>query len=197
MISVTSRLCAWPLFLLLFLAGCTETKSNAGKMPSSGTDTARASEKISPRARAAYVDSGGFIPDGYYIIDEVLTPDARKIGSLELNTVDRVDATGNISERPILLHPPEGFLTVSEPKSEIGSRYPCTVAVVARDSLSVRCSATPIGDVTINGHFLDNGDYSDKFAETSTVLLAARVVISKSGQITHDGLHRLTYNTGD
>ena len=166
-------------------------------MSSSGTDTASLSGRTSPPARVDYVRTGGFIPDGYYIIDEVLTPDARKIGSLELNTVDRVDATGNISERPILLHPPEGFLTVSEPNSENGSRFPCTVAAIARDSLSVRCSATPVGDVTINGHFLDDGDYSDKFAETSTVLLAARVVISKSGQITHDRLHRLTYYTGD
>ena len=180
---------AWSSYLLLFLAGCTESKSNA--------DTARVSERTSTRARADYVDSGGFIPDGYYIIDEVLTPDGRKIGSLELNTVERVDSAGNMSELPILLHPPEGFLTVSEPRSENGSRYPCTVAVVARDSLSVHCSATPVGDVTINGHFLDTGDYSDRFAETSRVLLAARVVISKSGQITHDSLHRLTYYTGD
>ena len=196
-ISVTLRLYAWPLFLLLFLGGCSERKSNAGEMPSSGADTARVSESPSPQARADYVDPGAFIPDGYYIIDKVLTPDGRKIGSLELSTVDRVDSAGNISERPILLHPPVGFLTVSEPGSENGSRYSCTVAVIARDSLSVRCSDTPVGNVTINGHFLDDGDYSDKFAETSKVLLAVRVGISKSGQITHDGLHRLTYNTGD
>lgn len=195
--SVALRRCVSALVALVFLQAFNESKSNSAKISSSGGGTVSPSGKDSLPTRSNYVDSGGFIPDGYYIIDTALTPDHRKIGSLELITVERVDSAGNMRDRPILLHPAVGFLTVSEPNSENGSRYPCTIDVIARDSLSGRCSATPIGDVAFNGHFFDSGDYSDKFAETSTVLLATRVVISKSGQILHDGLHRLTYNSGD
>jgi hypothetical protein len=147
--------------------------------------------------RAQYLEQGGFNPDGYYITD-ALTIGGRKIGWLELSIVE-VDTTGNPSdERPKLLQPPVGFLTVSDPNSVNDSRHPCVVPVITPDSLSVRCLATPVGDVTINGHFLGKGgNYSDKFAETSTVLLVARVVISKGGQEIHSALHRFTYNTGD
>jgi hypothetical protein len=149
-----------------------------------------------PPALTRYLDSGGFDPDGYYMI-RALTIDGRKIGSLELSTVEMADSTGNLRERPMLLQPPQGFLTVSEPNSASESRYPCGIAVVAPDSLSVRCVATPVGEVTINGHFLDKGDFSDRFAETSTVLLVGRVVITNGGKTTHDAVHRFSYYTGD
>jgi hypothetical protein len=193
--SVFARLFAWLPLLFLLLAGCSRNQTNEGTKASSGTDTASLPGKGLPPDRPEYVDSGGFIPDGYYLM--ALTIDGRKVSSLELNTVQRVDSTGHLSERPTLLQPAVGFLTVSEPNSVNDSRYPCIVAVIAFDSLSVRCVATPIGEVAINGHFLDKHDYSDKFAEKSVDLLAARVVITKGGKLAHDALHRFTYHTGD
>ena len=192
----TSRLLAVHLLCLALLASCTERTPNPGRMSSSDADTTRVSDGVAPRFRADHVDSV-FVPDGYYLIEAVLTPDGPRIGSLELTTLAWADSNGNTSERPRVLHPAVGSLTVSEPGRDDGFSYPCTVAVVSRDSLSVRCSATPAGDLTINGHFLDGGNFANKFAETSKALLAVHVVISKSGQVLHDGFHHLIYYTGD
>ena len=197
-----------PISVLFLVAGCSAGKSESAAVSSSRVDTlsssssligdtASPSGKSATPARVQYLAPGGFNPDGYYIVD-ALTIDGRKVGWLELSTV-AVDTTGKLSdERPTLLQPPVGFLTVSEPNRVNDARYQCVVPVITPDSLSVRCLATPVGEVTIDGHFLGKGgDYSDKFAETSTVLLAARVVISKGGQVIHNALHRFTYNTGD
>jgi hypothetical protein len=194
------------VLVLIVVAGCRAGKSDGGADSSAGGDTVShnaspisdtASLGRSVTRRAQYLEPGGFNPDGYYKAD-ALTIGGRKIGWFELSTVE-IDTTGKLTdERPKLLDPPVGFLTVSEPNSVNDSRYPCIVSVITPDSLSVRCLATPVGDVTINGHLLGKGgDYSNKFAETSTVLLVARVVISKGGQEIHNALHRFTYNTGD
>jgi hypothetical protein len=198
-ICVSSRFLSLPLLALFFLAACSASKPDHGDTLSSNAsplgDTGAPANALPP-APPKYLDSGGFNPDGYYML-RALTIDGRKIGSLELNTVEMVDSTGKLRDRPTLLQPPVGFLTVSEPNSASESRYPCTVGVVAPDSLSVRCVATPVGEVAINGHFLDKGDFSDKFAETSTVLLVGRVVITNGGKTTHDAVHRFSYYTGD
>jgi hypothetical protein len=55
-----------------------------------------------------------------------------------------------------------------------------------------------LGEVTINGHFLiKSGDYSEKFGESATVLLVARVAITKAGEIARDAVHRFIYFAGD
>jgi hypothetical protein len=197
---VSSRLSTLPLFGSLLLAACNASKPDRGDTLSGSAspvgDTVGAPANSLPPALTKYLDSGGFNPDGYYMI-RALTIDGRKIGSLELSTVELADSTGKLRERPILLQPPVGFLTVSEPNSASESRHPCLVRVVTPDSLSVRCVATPVGEVAINGHFLDKGDFSDKFAETSTVLLVGRVVITNGDKTTHDAVHRFSYYTGD
>jgi hypothetical protein len=207
-ISVFARFFSTPVLVLSVLAGCGAGKSEGRADSSARVDTLSSSASVAGTAsssgklvtppRALYLDSGGFNPDGYYTAREAMKFDDRKIGWLELSTVE-VDTTGRLSDdRPKLLQPPVGFLTVSEPNSINDAKFPCVVPVITPDSLSVKCLATPVGDVTINGHFLGKGgDYSDKFAETSTVLLVARVVISKGGEVIHNGLHRFTYYTGD
>jgi hypothetical protein len=193
--SLFARHFEWPLFLWMLLAGCSASKPNAETTSSSAGDTATQPERALTPASTESLDSGGFIPDGYYLLS--LKSGGRSVSSFELNTVTRVDSSGKLTERPTLLRPPVGFLTVSEPNSGNDSRYPCNVSVVAPDSLSVRCVATPVGDVSIIGHFLDKGDFSDKFAEKSIDLLVARVVITKGPNIVHDATHRFTYYTGD
>ncbi len=198
-ICVSSRVFTLPLFGLFLVAACSASKPDRGDTLSSSASAVSddvAPANALPPALTKYLDSGGFNPDGYYMI-RALTIDGRKIGSLELSTVEMADSTGKLRERPILLQPPVGFLTVSEPNSASESRYACLVGVVVPDSLSVRCVATPVGEVAINGHFLDKGDFSDKFAETSTVLLVGRVVITNGGKTTHDAVHRFSYYTGD
>jgi hypothetical protein len=166
------------------------------------TDKAAASSTVVISAPAAvYVDSADvFEPDGYYIPNEDLKIEGRKIGWLQLRTVDFYYGGELHYERPQLVQPPEVMLTISEPNSINDSMYPCAATIITPDSLSVRCGATPLGEVTINGHFLDKrGKYFDRLAYENkpTVLLIAAIVVTKDDRVTHSALHHFTFSSGD
>jgi hypothetical protein len=202
------------LFALCLLAGCTTSKPDDGvrsqpgrdslsNSASLGRDTVSSQGKGLVPARAKYLDSGSFNPDGYYTLikdlrtgltKDPITIDGRELGILELNIIE-IDS----ADRKRLLQPPTAFLDVTMPNGDDAGRYPCAVAVVTPDSLSVRCPSTLVGEVSINGHFLvKSGDYSEKFGgQPATDLLVARVVISKGGKIAHDAVHRFIYFIGD
>ena len=151
-----------------------------------------------------------FDPDGYYSLTDTLVIDGRAIETLELHTVD-VYYDGQLHyDRPRLVQPPDVRLIVSEPSAgpdrdgveEQGSKresmHSCASARITPDLLSVRCVGTPVGDVVIEGHFLDKGrDFSSKFPERSVELLVARVVVSRDGRIIHAAAHRFRYFLGD
>jgi hypothetical protein len=209
------------LSLFVLIAACQVSKTG-DKAPSSSSsdnvigavsqndDTATSLRKTAVPPVAEYRDSADvFDPDGYYSPTESLTTDGRTIKTLELHTVDVYYGGELHYERPRLVQPPDVRLIVSEPStgsdrsdaeqdSDKASTYPCAAARIAPDSLSVRCAGTPVGDVTIEGHFLDKGrNYWSKFAEQSVELLVARVVVTRDGRIVHDAVHRFTYFTGD
>jgi hypothetical protein len=152
-------------------------------------------------APAEYVDSAkAFDPDGYYTPKEDVKVDGRKIGWLELHTVDFYYGGESHYERPKLVQPPEVTLSVSLPNSANDSTYPCAASSITPDSLSLRCGATPVGDVKIDGHFLDKrGRYSDRLAYENkpTVLLIARVLVTKADKVVHDAVHHFTFSSGD
>jgi hypothetical protein len=151
---------------------------------------------------AAYRDSANvFDPDGYYIMKEVLTIHGRRISWLELSTIEFYYDGALHYERPKLVQPPEVGLYLSEfDDASHHSRNLCTAPLITPDTLWVRCADTPVGEVTINGHFLDKaGGYSNKLAYENhpTVLLIARVVVTKEGRVVHDAVHHFTYSAGD
>jgi hypothetical protein len=150
---------------------------------------------------AEYVDSAkAFDPDGYYTPNEEVKVDARKIVWLELHTVDFYYGGESHYERPKLVEPPEVVLTVSEPNSANDSMYTCAASSITPDSLSVRCAVTPVGEVAIDGHFLDKrGKYSDRLAyeNTPTVLLIARILVTKADKVLHNAVHHFTFSSGD
>ena len=168
--------------------------------PTSSTTTQSAAEVSGPPAE--YRDSANvFDPDGYYTMKEDLTIHSRRISWLELNTLD-VDYDGALHyERPKLVQPPSVGLFLSEfDDPSHHSRNHCTAPLITPDTLWVRCGDTPVGEVTINGHFLDKaGRYWNKLAYENhpTVLLIARVVVTREGRIVHDAVHHFTYSAGD
>jgi hypothetical protein len=148
-----------------------------------------------------YRDSADvFDPDGYYLMKEDLTIDGQKIRWLELHTVDFYYDHQQHDERPRLVQPPDVIIAISKRADDHGSRYPCAAPLITPDSLLVRCNATPIGDVTLNGHFLDKtGKYRSNpaYDERETLLLIARVVVTRDGRVAHDALHQFLYTVGD
>jgi hypothetical protein len=151
---------------------------------------------------AAYRDSANvFDPDGYYIMNEDLTIHGRRISWLELSTIEVYYDGALHYERPKLIQPPEVGLFLSEfDDPSHHSRNLCTAPLITPDTLWVRCADTPVGEVTINGHFLDKaGRYSNKLAYENhpTVLLIARVVVTREKRVIHDAVHHFTYSAGD
>lgn len=182
------------LLVLLLLTSCRASKPDDSKVSSSsgdtlgrsasgGRDTSATAEKaLSPRPAESGDTAGIFDPDGYYLL-KGLTINGRNVSWLELQA-----------------QPPEVTVSLSIPGSTKHSRHPCAAPLISPDTLSVRCVGTPVGDLTINGHFLDkSGSYSDKLAYENepTVLLVARVVVTSDGRIIHDAVHRFTYSAGD
>lgn len=166
----------------------------------SSTTTQSAAHASGPPAE--YRDSANvFDPDGYYTMNEDLTIHGRRISWLELHTLD-LDYDGALHyERPKLVQPPEVGLFLSEfDDPSHHSRNLCTAPLITPDTLWVRCADTPVGEVTINGHFLDKaGRYWNKLAYENhpTVLLIARMVVTREGRVIHDAVHHFTYSAGD
>jgi hypothetical protein len=151
---------------------------------------------------AEYRDSAGlFDPDGYYTMEDDLTIHGRRISWLEISTLEFYYGGELHYERPKLVQPPMVGISLSDlgdPNHH--SRHVCRAPLITADSLWVRCADTPVGEVTLRGHFLDKaGWYWNKLAYENqpTVLLIARVLITSSGRIVHDGIHRFRYSAGD
>ncbi|MFL5465330.1 MAG: hypothetical protein ACJ8AC_15020 [Gemmatimonadaceae bacterium] len=180
-------------------AGSSSRGESVSSTSIAGDAAATSTAVVSPPA--AYLDSADvFDPDGYYFLHEDLKIEGRKIGWLELHTVDFYYGGELHYERPKLVQPAEVVLTISEPNSVNDSMYPCAATIITPDSLSVRCGATPVGEVTIDGHFLDKrGWYFNTLAYENkpTVLLIARIMVTKDDKVTHNGLHHFTFSSGD
>jgi len=201
----------WPLCFLAIIAGCTERKFDDGaKSPSDTLSNGAAfgRDTIGPQGQpllaepTRYGDSSSFIPDGYYTLAKDPTTGDTKdplvIAGRELTTLELSTIEPDTAERKAFLERPAAFLWVAEPKSDHDAKYPCVAAVVTADSLSVKCASTPVGEVTIDGHFLvKSGVYWEKFGESATVLLVARVVVTQAGKTAHDAVHRFIYFAGD
>ena len=153
------------------------------------------------RPRSIAIPRTSFDADGYYTMNEDLTIHGRRISWLELHTIEVYYDGALHYERPKLVQPPEVGLFLSEfddPSQH--SRNLCTAPLITPDTLWVRCADTPVGEVTINGRFLDKaGRYWNKLAYENhpTVLLIARVVVTREGRTVHDAVHHFTYSAGD
>lgn len=146
-----------------------------------------------------YRDSADvFDPDGYYSTD--LTIDGQRISWFQLHTVDFYYDHQAHDDRPRLVQPPKVNVEISNQSDPKGSSYPCSAPIITSDSLAVRCVGTPVGDVSVDGHFLDKaGKYANNpaYDEKESLLLIARVVVTKDGKIAHDAVHRFMYTVGD
>jgi hypothetical protein len=120
-----------------------------------------------------------------------------QISSLELHTLDSF-YDGQLHDSPRRVQPPDVRLVIKGSARSRNSTFICDAARILPDSLSLLCENTTVGNVAIEGHFLDKGpNYSDKFGEKETELLLARVMVSKDGVAVYDRVQRFVYVTGD
>jgi len=192
-----------PLSILLMLAGCNGTKSDAARSGSEADRVAVVASRDSEASpsSAEYRDSAGFFdPDGYYVPVGGATLDGHELSWLMLHTND-VYYDGSLHyDRPRLVQPPEVFVALSPVGQDKGDRYPCSAKQISPDSLSVQCLGTPAGDVSIDGHFLDmTGKYGNTLAyeQQATVLLVARVVLKRDGAVLYDQMVQFQFTSGD
>ena len=138
-----------------------------------------------------------FDADGYYLPKDTLTVAGNQVNWLDLHTLDYYYG-GQLHDLPQPVQPPDIRLVITKRNSSRDVQSQCSAARTQPDSLSITCAKTAIGDVAIDGHFLDRGPkYSDKFAGEATELLVARVVVTSDGKQIYDHVHRFVYTTGD
>jgi hypothetical protein len=87
--------------------------------------------------------------------------------------------------------------------------YPCPSPVIAPDTLSLRCPQTPIGEIRIVGSFLRG--YGHVVVDSravlgwryiagpsdSTVVVRARVIVSRADRTIYDAVHEFVVSEGD
>jgi hypothetical protein len=167
--------------------------------PKSSRDTS-VSSALS-KMPAEYRDSAGlFDPDGYFfpLEEEDLRIDGRSLNWINFHTLDVVYDGGYHYDRPKVVQPPEILISLSDPRTGMNSRYSCSAAAISADSLSLRCNAGGVGDVTINGHF-DKAGWSAKNLEGDypNRSIVARVVVTDAGRIVVDAVHHFAFTIGD
>jgi hypothetical protein len=160
-----------------------------------------AADRQPSSSSAEYRDSAGFFdPDGYYVPVGSIRLDRYELKWLMLHTND-VYYEGSLHyDRPRLVQPPEVFVALAPVGQDNGERYRCLARQISADSLSVQCTGTPAGDLSFDGHFLDKtGKFGNTLAyeQRPTVLLAARVVLKKDGEVVYDQPVQFQFTSGD
>jgi hypothetical protein len=189
----------------LVLCGCGRGSSGSESGAASSTPTVAAQPSLqsavrqsptTPTEQPAAFDEK-FNPDGYYLPKGSLAVAGAEISSLELHTLDSY-YDGQIHYLPRRVQPPDVRLVIKESPRNSDSGFICDAARILPDSLSLSCENTTVGNVAIEGHFLDKGpNFSDKFGDKETELLVARVLVSKNGMRVYDQVQRFVYVTGD
>jgi hypothetical protein len=189
----------------LVLCGCESGSSGSERGTASSTAAAAAQPSLQsavpqsqtrPTEQPATFDEK-FNPDGYYLPKGLLAVGGAQISSLELHTLDSY-YDGQLHDLPKRVQPPDARLVIKGSRRSRDSTFICDAARILPDSLSLSCENTTVGNVAIEGHFLDKGpNYSDKFGEKETELLVARVLVSKDGTPIYNRVQRFVYVTGD
>ncbi len=194
-----------PLAAAVWLAaGCAGKGSvAAGKSQAavaSGVDTARASAAADTGPGYVYRDSADvFDPDGYYSPVDTLRLGGYLLEPLELHSVDYYYEGQVHHDRPRVLVPPQADFGLTKPGDEGIASNRCRDVRISRDSVSLSCPGTAVGDVTLAGRFLVKAQtfFASPYDDDATPVLSARVTVRRDGRVVHDAVHAFKYTSGD
>ncbi len=170
----------------------TESPSSTSVAVAGATDTGSA-------VRYEYRDRAGlFDPDGYYTPEDSLVIDQWELSYFELHSIDYYYDGEPHYDRPRVLLPPQVRFVISSVTTDNGSAPSCP-ALVAPDTLVIRCLVAELGDVQIDGHFVDSSGWftGGNRPAVDAVVLIARVVVRRHGTLIYDHVDRFTFTTGD
>jgi hypothetical protein len=139
--------------------------------------------------------TGLFAPGGYYFPIDDVAARGIKLHWLQLQTVWFYYDGSLHFDRPRVFQPPLVLLTFEGAggRAHRGSR--CEGAVVTRDTLSISCTATAMGNFSIDGHLVAGRGRGARL--TDAAALVARVVLRQNGRVVFDRVIHFRYFEGD
>jgi len=159
---------------------------NAAPTPAPSPDTllaSRDSTRISP---------GIFMPDGDLAPVDSLWQVGHSLEFVWLYTMDIA------FPKPRLRDHPSARLVIEPIGGELGTdtTTECRPPLVTRDTVALDCPGGPMGDFTINGHWVPIPDTTTNEANRPVyeqLALVARVVIKRGGAVVFDHVERFEY----
>ena len=191
---------------LVWLAAACSPRGGEGTGKGPGAE--RADAKGTPGRGAGDTAGPGYVyrdsadvfdPDGFYSPVDTIRLGGYLLKPLELHTVDYY-YEGNVHhDRPRVLVPPRAELGLTIPGREGLASSACLNPMISPDTVSLRCTGTPVGDVTIEGHFLVQARtfWDSPYNDDATPVLRALVVVSRDGREIHHAVHTFTFTSGD
>ena len=165
----------------------------------SSTSVAVAATDTGSAVRYEYRDRAGlFDPDGYYTPQDSLVINQWELSYFELHSIDHYYDGELHYDRPRVLLPPQVRFVISSVTTDAGSAPSCP-ALVSPDTLAIRCLVAELGDVQIDGHFVDSSGWftGGNRPAVEAVVLIARVVVRRQGTVIYDHVDCFTFTTGD
>lgn len=139
-----------------------------------------------------------FEPDGYYLPKEPLTVSDHQLALLDLRSMEYLYDRQNKGK--LLRIPTTARVKIVNLGDKSETRHRCGKIVVKPETLSLVCPSTPMGVVTIKGHFIDA---RAGFRDRADVLPKQTVVVDATVSVTREGKELLvrrvafTYWEGD
>ena len=137
-----------------------------------------------------------FDPDGYYYPISVSYIDGLRIQRIDVSTLEYYYDGEIHYDRP-KPHPPEIHLSLTDKKGEGWVPFLCKNVVINRDKFYIECPKTLVGDVIIDGTYIDKrGQYYNYVTPFETPILRANVKVIDNGSIVHERLYEFGYWEG-
>ena len=143
-------------------------------------------------------ETGIFDPDGYYFPRYGLTIAQHFISWLEIGTIEYYYDGSLHYDNPRMV--PATARLGLETGNEMRSRHDCPGPMITRDTINIVCADTPIGEVRVQGRFLDRRGQFWNRADVhprETVVVVAVVTVLAGGRETFRSEVEWTYWEGD
>ena len=188
------------LFALALLSCAEARRAGEHQADSIRQRAAAPIQEQAPRGAAAPApDAGFFDPDGFYFPMPSLAYGGYEFRWFELATLEYYYGGALHYDRPRFL-PPHAQLILAPLGADSTAAPMCPAPLITRDTVDVRCPATPIGSVRIAGHFVDQrGQYWNRgdVQPQQTVIIVARVTVEADGRLVLSRQVSFTYWQGD
>jgi hypothetical protein len=142
-----------------------------------------------------------FDPDGYYLPQPRIVVGKYEIVEFELHTLNYYYGGQSHSDDPERVTDPQLLMLrlISDTTRGIPAAL-CAEQIISPDTLHLKCQSSYLGDIVIDGHFLDKrGDFGNLFSNDvhPQFVLRARVRVEQGDRVLYSKPHSFRYIRGD